>query len=71
MQTVAVDSTTAGIVAGLILANIGAIVAGWVKLRVDMAKVEILLQRAIQDIDGIAEVVGTQRALARKQKPNP
>lgn len=43
--------------------------AAWVSVKVAIARLEVKVDTALNDIDGIAEFMGTPRAIARiKQK---
>lgn len=70
MQSVAVDPATAGIVAGIAIANFGAIVAAYVGLRERLKAVEVQLIIAQKDIDAIAYHIGTPRAIAERKTKN-
>lgn len=52
----------------LIKENIGAIIVSAVTIIYSYARLEVKVGTLIKDVDAIAEIVGTKRALANKQK---
>jgi len=65
MQGLSVDPVIASAVAGLILANIGALVSAYVSIRVRIAKLEVIADAQSKDLNGIGKMV---RSLALKTK---
>lgn len=63
----AIDASQATIVVGILLANFGAIVAGYVSMRVGLAELKLRLDRTEKDLDKLGEILGTNRAKAQKE----
>lgn len=60
----------AGAVITLVATNAAALI-GWYNSKIAKdAVLESKVDRLIQDVDAIAEIIGTKRALARKEKQN-
>lgn len=52
----------------LILTNLGAIIVGVVGVIYSFARLEVKVGTLIKDVDNIALIVGTKRAIETKQK---
>lgn len=52
----------------LIKENIGAIIVSVITIIYSYARLEVKVGALIKDVDAIAEIIGTKRALSRKQK---
>lgn len=52
----------------LIKENIGAIIVSVITIIYSYARLEVKVGTLIKDVDAIAEIIGTKRALANKQK---
>jgi len=54
-----------GVIA-LVLANIGALAASYVSIRVAIAELKVKLDRAERDIDNLGRIIGTEKSKGRE-----
>ena len=50
----------------LVLANIGALAASYVSIRVAIAELKVKLDRAERDIDNLGRIIGTEKSKGRE-----
>lgn len=62
------DPATTTVVATLIVTNFGAIVAGYVSIRVAIAELKLKAERTEKDLDNIAKLIGTNRAIGEEKQ---
>ena len=59
-----VDPSNAVWLAGIVVANLGAIMASYVSIKVALTRLETQMGQAQKDIDGLARIIGTKRSKA-------
>lgn len=54
-------------VIGLLLANIGAMAASYVSIRVAIAELKVSMKRAEKDIDNLGRILGTKKSKGEEE----
>lgn len=58
----------ATLLAGILIANFGGIVAAYVSIKVALATLDVQMKQSQRDIDNLAKIIGTNRSRSENQK---